>query len=321
MSEVSEDVCVINLRSRRVVASLPGLVRYLRKYRPDALISALSHANVIAVLAHGMARIPAHLVLGERSTPSRSMAQARSLRERCVVPLMRHAYRRAHAIVAVSGGVADDLVHTIGLPREHIDVVYNPVVTPDLEVKASAPVDHPWFGEGQPPVILAVGRLTPAKDYPTLLRAFARIRRRRDCRLLILGEGELRTSLEVLIDELGIRDSVQMPGFAENPFALMRAASLFVLSSAWEGLPNVLIQAMACGAPVISTDCPSGPSEILEGGKWGALVPVGDDAELAAAIEEGLNGNGVRDAQERASSFNIDNAIDAYLQILNDRVA
>jgi len=191
-------------------------------------------------------------------------------------------------------------------------VIYNPVVTPSLKSLATAPVDHPWIGTNQPPLVLAVGRLTAQKDYPTLLRAFAKVRSRRNCRLIILGEGELRDSLEALTSQLGIADSVQLPGFADNPFAWMSKASLFVLSSAWEGLPNVLIQAMACGTPVVSTDCPSGPAEILENGKWGRLVPVGDEVALAEAMDRALEDKVFPDVAVRATYFSLDSALNEY---------
>jgi glycosyltransferase involved in cell wall biosynthesis len=229
---------------------------------------------------------------------------------------MRWSYPHADAVIAVSQGVADDLARAISIPRQHIDVVYNPVVTARLEERAGVAVEHPWFGDGKPPVILAAGRLTPAKDYPTLLRAFAKVRNKHDCRLIVLGEGELRSVLEALVDELGIGDSVQFPGFSDNPSAWMRKASLFVLSSAWEGLPSVLIEAMACGTQVVSTDCHSGPHEILEGGRWGRLVLVGDSDALASAIGAELRVPGSRNVRERAAHFNVENALDGYLTII-----
>src|SRR5690606_12307266 len=168
---------------------------------------------------------------------------------------------------------ADELSKVLDLPRNRIRVVYNPVFTEMLLQKAKEPIDHPWLQPGQPPVILGVGRLAWEKDFPTLIKAFAKVKAQMNCRLIILGEGNLRKELEFLIESLGLEESVQLPGFVENPFAWMSRASLFVLSSVSEGLPNALIQAMACGTPVVSTNCPSGPNEIMEGGKWGALVP------------------------------------------------
>ncbi|MGM0454151.1 MAG: glycosyltransferase [Thermodesulfobacteriota bacterium] len=177
--------------------------------------------------------------------------------------LMRLFYPHVDGVIAVSKGVAEDLAVNIGMSRSSIDVVYNPVVTERLLREAAESCDHPWLKPGEPPVVLAVGRLTPQKDFITLLNAFAILRQSHKSRLLILGEGALRSALEAEIKKLDLVDFVQMPGFVDNPYPIMRASSLFVLSSAWEGLPNVLIQAMACGTPVVSTDCPSGPAEIF----------------------------------------------------------
>jgi glycosyltransferase involved in cell wall biosynthesis len=169
---------------------------------------------------------------------------------------------------------------------------------------------------GAPPVILAVGRLTLQKDFPTLIRAFARLRARRSARLVILGEGELRDELEALVAELGLTADVALPGFVDNPFSWMRGSALFVLSSAWEGFGNVLVEAMACGTPVVSTDCPSGPAEILENGKWGRLAAVGDAEALARAIAEALDDPNPPDVRARAAFFSVERSVDAYLAIL-----
>lgn len=318
LSEVSPGVRVVNLQSGRVLPSLPGLVRYLRRERPQAVLSALNHANVIAVVARMLAGVPVRLVVSERNNVSLSGSSSKNLRSRVVPHMMRWAYRKADGVTAVSGGVADDLANAINLPRDRISVIFNPVVTPELIEKSRMPLEHPWLGEGKPPVILGVGRLTPQKDFSTLIHAFAQVRTVRDCRLVILGEGELRAELEQLVASLGVQDSVQLPGFADNPFAWMSRVRLFVLSSRWEGLPNVLIQAMACGTAVVSTDCPSGPDEILEGGKWGRLVPVGDEEALAEAMVTllGMPENQLSDVRQRAGGFRPELAVDAYLKIL-----
>ncbi|MXS84839.1 glycosyltransferase [Nitrosomonas sp. HPC101] len=318
LSEVSSGVNIIDLKSSRVLASLPGLVRYLRRERPQAMLSALNHANVIAVVARMLAGVPVRLVVSERNNVSLSGSSSKNLRSRVVLYMMRWAYRKADGVTAVSRGVADDLANTINLPRDRISVIFNPVVTPELIEKSRMPLEHPWLGEGKPPVILGVGRLTPQKDFSILIRAFARVRAEYDCRLVILGEGELRGELEQLVTSLGIQDSVQLPGFAENPFAWMSRVQLFVLSSRWEGLPNVLIQAMACGAAVVSTDCPSGPDEILERGKWGKLVPVRDEEALAEAIAALLEvpGNLLPDVRQRAGDFKQELAVGAYLNVM-----
>jgi glycosyltransferase involved in cell wall biosynthesis len=201
---------------------------------------------------------------------------------------MRVLYRFADAIVAVSQGVADDLQRITGLPFNRFHVIANPVITPDLADQAREAVDHPWLAEVAPPIILGIGRLTRQKDFPTLLKAFSLVSREIDCRLMILGEGRDRVSLEQLARDLGIAERVDLVGFRPNPYAYLQRARLFVLSSAWEGSPNALTEAMALGVPVVSTDCPSGPREVLDGGRLAPLVPVGDVQALAAAIKASL---------------------------------
>jgi glycosyltransferase involved in cell wall biosynthesis len=179
--------------------------------------------------------------------------------------------------------------------------------------------DHPWLAPGQPPVILGVGRLSQAKDFPTLIRAFAKVRSRRAVRLIILGEGEARVELEALVGELGLADDVALPGFRENPMSYMAASALFVLSSAWEGLPTVLIEALAAGTRVVSTDCPSGPREILQGGLLGTLVPVGDATALADAMTDALDRPGTALPPDALTPFTSDAAVDHYLRLIENR--
>jgi glycosyltransferase involved in cell wall biosynthesis len=195
-------------------------------------------------------------------------------------------------------------------------ILPNPVVTPELTSKAAEALDHPWFGAGEPPVVLGVGRFKKQKDFATLIRAFDRVRRKRVARLLILGEGPYRASLEALIAELGLSDQVMLPGFASNPFAYMARAGVFVLSSAWEGMPGALIQAIACGAPVVATDCESGPREILQGGRYGRLVPVGDPAALAEAIQATLEEPRAPVPLEAVERFTRSAAVSGYLEVL-----
>lgn len=316
LADVAPGVRVVDLGAKRVLASLPALVHYLRTSRPQAMLSALNHANVVAVIARALAFVPTRLVVSEHNNVSLSGYSRRSIFARALLPLMRWTYPRADEVIAVSGGVADDLALSIGLPRESISVVYNPVVTDNLLVQASAPVEHPWFSIDASPVIIGVGRLTAQKDFPTLIRAFAKVRALRPCRLVILGEGELRSELEALVTNLGLSADIALPGFVSNPYAWMHKASLFVLSSAWEGLPTVLIEAMACGTSVVSTDCPSGPTEILEHGKWGSLVAVGDVDGLAKAMNNTLNDERRPEIVSRANDFGITQALLGYLDLL-----
>ncbi|SOC57470.1 Glycosyltransferase involved in cell wall bisynthesis [Chromohalobacter canadensis] len=309
LADVSPRVRLVELGSSRMLFSLPALVRYLRRERPYALLSALNHANIIALWARKLARSKTRVVVSERNTLT-------SERFEGLVPrLMRLSYPSADAIIAISGGLADDLARRMGLPRERIDVVYNPI-NPRLAQLCEEPLTHPWFKSGQPPVILAVGRLTVQKDYPTLIEAFAEVRKTQAARLVILGEGELREQLETMVASLGLSADVILLGFVDNPYSWMRQASLFVLSSAWEGFGNVLAEAMACGTPVVSTNCPNGPAEILDNGTWGQLVPVGDVSALARAMVAALSDETHPDVQHRARSFNLQQALYGYLHAL-----
>jgi glycosyltransferase involved in cell wall biosynthesis len=248
------------------------------------------------------------------NTLSLAKQNASGARAKVMPNFMRHCFPWADEIVAVSEGVADDFAAVTGLERSRITTIYNPVISTTLTEKAKEPVDHPWFAPGQPPVVLAVGRLTKQKDFPTLIRAFDCLRRERPVRLMILGEGEERMALEGSIRQLGLNDSVSLPGFVDNPYPYLSRAGVFVLSSKWEGLPTVLIEALAVGVPVVSTDCKSGPREILDDGKYGQLVPVGDSAALAKAIEKALN-QAEPNYQEACQRFTWEASIEAYMNV------
>lgn len=293
---------------------LPALVRYLRRARPNTLLSAMTMSNLLATWAVRLASLPMRVVISERISLSKEM-QHRGWGP--LVPTIRRTYQQADMRVAVSDGVADDLSDIIRIPRREIVTIYNPIVHAGLSEQSKAALDHAWFHPNAPPVILGVGRLTQQKDFPTLLRAFARVRRQRRVRLIILGEGPLRTDLENIVRTLGIGTDVALPGFVDNPSAYMARAAVFALSSAWEGLPGVVIQALAVGCPVVSTDCPSGPAEILAGGVYGRLVPVGDSAALAAALSATLDAPPPRNRlQRRAQTFAADRLVDRYREIL-----
>jgi glycosyltransferase involved in cell wall biosynthesis len=316
LTQVPPAARLIDLRAGRILKSTLPLTGYLRRERPRVLISSMSHTNLAALWAARLAGGKTPVVVTEHNTRSQA-AQQEGAVERGLWPyLLRTFYPWAASVVAVSRDAADDFAIAAGLPRERVEVVYNPVITPQLLELARRAPDHPWFGPGQPPVILAVGRLTRQKDFPTLLRAFAEVRRGREVRLVILGEGEEREALTALIGELGVSDAVDLPGFRENAMAHMAAAAMFVLSSAWEGLPTVLIEALAAGARVVSTDCPSGPREILQDGRLGALVPVGNAGALAAAMRNALDHPAAPAPPEALLPFTSAAAVDHYLRIV-----
>lgn len=288
-AEVDPAVRVVELGARRVVSSLPRFVRYLRESRPEAVISALTHSNVVAIVARAVSATRPQLAVVEQSHLTVASVSAPRRRDHVLPALLRVLYPRADVVSGVSVGVADDLARAIKMDRRRVLAIPNPIPVAHLRARASAPPSHPWLAERDPgPVAIAVGRLTEQKDLPTLLRAVAVCRRTIALRLVILGEGEDRAALEEEVRALGLEDAVSLPGFLPNPFPEVRAADLFVLSSRWEGLPTVLIEAIAVGTKVVSTDCPSGPDEILRHGELGSLVPVGDADALAAAMLDTL---------------------------------
>ena len=317
LSEVRSPVRVVDLKASRALTSLPALVRYLRSEQPEAMLSVFGYVNIIASWAWRLASVRTRLLLNEQNTVSLESGNATKWRGRLVPWLMKRFYPWANGIVVVSHGVRDDMAQLTKIPRERITVIYNPsVVRAEVWEKAQAPLDHPWFEPDQPPVLVAVGRLQMQKDYPTLLHAFAKVRQNRPARLLILGEGRERGALEELIKRLGLEHDVSLPGFVVNPYAYMARASLFVLSSRWEGLPTVLIEALCCGTPVVSTDCPSGPREILKNGQYGQLVPVGDVDQLARAIKAGLNGDLSSPPAESWQPYDLKNVVNQYIDLL-----
>jgi glycosyltransferase involved in cell wall biosynthesis len=283
------EVRQVRLGAAHTQLAAPALARYLRGRRPPALLAAKDRAGRTAVLARGLAGTRTPIVLRLGTNLSTAMAGRGAIQRWLRFLPIRLLYPRIERIVAVSNGVAEDTARIARLPPGAITVIRNPVITPELIAQAAEHCPHPWLQGGGIPVILAAGRLQRQKDFPTLLRAFARLRAGRTCRLVILGEGRGRAGLQALIQELGLTGEVDLPGHQANPYAFLARSSLFVLSSAWEGSPNVLTEALALGVPAVSTDCPSGPAEILDGGRFGPLVPVGDVPALAAAMAETLD--------------------------------
>jgi glycosyltransferase involved in cell wall biosynthesis len=302
-----------------VLGTIPALAAYLRRERPDAVLSTSNPANLACVWARALAGCGTPVVLSANIHLSAAIAR----RARVWRPLLRWLARRtypcAEAVIAISKGVADDLPGVAGVARERVHAIPNPIAVDAIAAGARAALDHPWFAPGAPPVVLAVGKLAPQKDFPTLLRAFARLRAVRGARLVILGEGAERRRLARLTRRLGIAADVALPGFQANPYAWMARASVFVLSSAWEGFSNALAEALACGCPVVSTDCPSGPAEILDGGAFGPLCPVGDAPALAEALLKTLEAPlPPARLRARAATFSVDAAADRYLEVLFD---
>lgn len=315
--QIPTNVELVNLDTGKVRKSIGKLAQYIDDQRPDVLCSHLSHANIAATRAVNKSNAKPKCVLVEHLTMS--AYKGVKLRDKLIKPIARRVYKHADAIVAVSVGAARDLERTLSLPSESVHVIYNPVVTDELATKAELYNEHPWLHDDVP-VVLGVGRLTPQKDFNTLITAFSKAQKKRDLRLALLGTGELQSQLDSQIRSLGLEDHVLLAGFSKNPYSWMTNADLFVLSSRWEALPTVLIEAMACGCNVVATDCPSGPVEILVEDLASGLVPVGDSDKMAETILSTLQNPISRDrlrAMAR-SRFSDEQSCNAYLQLFED---
>ena len=322
LSALDRRIRLVDLGARRALAAFPALLRYLRRERPQVLLSNLPHLNLLSIPARRLACRGTRLILVEHNNLARNAAYGVRRWERLFPLAARLHYPHADRVVAVSQGVADGLAALIGPRRGKMDIIYNPILSPGLEPLAAAGLDHPWFASGEPPVALAVGRLTAVKDFPTLLRAFARLRADRPARLLVLGEGELLEELQALAGSLGIADDVQFAGFDPNPYRFMKRSAVLALSSTWEGFGNVLVEALACGTQVVATDCPGGPAEILKNGEFGRLVPVGDAMALAAALADAIDRPLPPESlRRRAADFSVAAALERYLPLLTGGAA
>jgi glycosyltransferase involved in cell wall biosynthesis len=319
LSQVAPEVNVIGLETRNIWSSMLPLADYFRRTRPIVVLSALDHANVVALLARRVARVPTRIVVSVRTTLSVRLKE-NPYRHPWVLPAVRWTYPWADCVIGNSQGVVNDLLKLVSLPPERVRLIYNPL-SPELAELAQQPVDHPWFSERQCPLFLAVGRLSHEKDFQTLIRAFRCVREKIPAHLMIVGEGVQRPELEALIHALHLESDVALPGFVSNPFSYMAQADVFVSTSIYEGFPNVLLEAMACGAPVISSDCPSGPSELLMDGKYGSLFPVGDVESLATQMITMLEKPTDPDLlRTRAKDFDINTISNQYIHVLEQAI-
>jgi glycosyltransferase involved in cell wall biosynthesis len=317
LREVPPGVRLVELGAAHVSSSFWPLVRYLRREQPAALLSDKDRLNRCALWARRVAGVPTRVVVRIGTTVSENLAKRGCFDRWVQYTSIRRFYPWADAVLVPSRGAADDLIAVGGLDPGKVKVVPSPIVNDRLFLMAGEPCFHPWLGERETPVILGVGELCERKDFATMLRAFALVSKSRLARLIILGEGRKRAELEALAGDLGIADRVSFPGFQSNPYAFMARASLFALSSRCEGAPVVLMEALACGVPVVSTDCPSGPREILQGGKLGKLVPVGSVEMLAGAMLDTLRSPpDPQFLRQGAQPFLASTSADSYLAAL-----
>ena len=311
---VSPQISIVSLQAKRIKWSILPFYRYLRRTQPDVIWVGMWPLTSAAIIAWVGAGKPGRLYITDHNQLSVSCIQELEVWPVYLKLLMRATYPFATGVMAVSQGVKEDMCRLGGFTDERVKVIYNPAATGVCPDRESVKVREQLWGAGFSHHILTVGSFKVQKNHALLIRAFAKLPRSLNAKLVILGEGTLRPQLEALISELNLQGLVSLPGFTTDPYPWFRSADLFVLSSGWEGLPTVLIEALECGLPIVSTDCPSGPAEILVNGRFGKLVPVGDVDALAAAMEASLNESYDRQAlMNRAKDFSVERISEQYL--------
>ncbi|HBB31518.1 MAG TPA: glycosyl transferase [Cyanobacteria bacterium UBA8803] len=325
LNEIPSEIRVVNLKTpfgptlKTISRVTFPLAHYLRTEKPDVVLSNLWYYNVFAVIAVALARITTRLILIEHGSFSPLKKFPRRTMLWLLPLLMRYLYPYANYIVTVSKGLAQELTADLNLKPSLIKTIYNPVIDERLYQGAQQSVTHPWFNDREIPVILGVGRLSDIKNFPTLIRAFALVLKQQPARLVILGDGEDKPKLIALVRELGLEDNVALLGFLDNPYAYMARSHVFVLSSASEAFGNVIVESLALGTPVVSTNCPNGPDEILDNGKYGELVSVGDSEAMAQAILRVLSGNYKSVEPGWLEQFTLASVTHQYLDIIGIR--
>jgi glycosyltransferase involved in cell wall biosynthesis len=324
---IPENVEVITLdilSSRNILKTTKGFIlkiisiaRLIKKNKPDIIFSLLSDTNVITILARSLSGVHSKVIVSERNHPSLSLKN--ELYGGITKFLMRYCYPKAERIIAISQGIKKDLLENFNLPGEKIEVIYNPLDIAEIETLSAEEINHPWFND-ELPIIISIGRLTKQKGHSYLIKVFSMVRQSLPCRLVIIGTGEEEENLVNMVNTLGLKNDVEFLGFQRNPFKYMARSSLFISASRYEGFGNVLVEAMALGLPVISTDCPSGPAEIIEHGKNGILVPIENEGRLERTILNLLTNDELRrklsnEAKIRAQYFALDKRVEQYSDV------
>lgn len=316
LKNIPPAVNIIDFNCEKVILSLPKLIKYLRTEKTEILFSSQMHSSSIALWAVKISGVNTKVVI-RQPTMLRPAFEKKPLRNKITERIFLWSAKKwAYKIIVTSQAMANEFIAMSNISPDKLSIIYNPLPIKKIKNKSKEPLKHPWFQEGQPPVILAVGRLVNVKDFQTLIKAFAITKEKFDARLIILGEGPLRSELEQLIINLDIKPYVEMPGFAENPFQYMRGSKVFVLSSLWEGFPNGMIEAMACGTSIVATHCDGGTGEILEHGKWGELVPVQNPQKMAEAINKAIMKNDDTNL-EVVNKFDVSVILDNFVSLIS----
>ncbi len=327
---LSPRVEIVDLACATYRKAVLALARHYERARPQIVLTSMYATGLAAIAAKAISGYKPKVVIGAHNSLRSKVTRPDNVKDKyLLLPLCRALFPWADAFVPVSQGVAQELQATFKLPDKNVRVIYNPVVSPQLLAQTGEPVDHPWLADSVArgfKTLVSVGRLVEQKGFDVLLKAFARVRDGRDCRLIIVGDGPLRAELQALAEELGIGSLVDFVGLQDNPYKFVSRADLFVLSSRWEGLANVLIEALACGCPVVATDCNYGPSEILRGGAYGPLAPIDDPDALASCIVEALDSNvfmhhNKTTLKARALDFTVEHSVKQYMAFFNEIIS
>ena len=316
LANIPTSVNVIDLNCKKALLSLPKLVMYLRTYQPSIVFSSQMHSSTVAIWAAKLAGMKTRVFI-RQPTMLKPYYKKNSFTSILRQKTFLKTAKFAEKIIVTSDAMSKEFQALSKIQKDKIEVIYNPVSIEAIKQKSLEPIEHPWFQQGELPVILAVGRLINAKDFKTLIKAFEITLREKQARLMILGEGLLRLEIEQLIKDLKIEEYVQMPGFVSNPYQYMKYSKVFVLSSLWEGFPNSMVEAMACSNAIVATDCDGGASEILEYGKWGKLVPIQNEVRMAEAIIETLNMEKLPNVIERVEDFSVQHVFKKYNKLFN----
>lgn len=314
LEKLNSDIQLFPLQNNKKALLFVKLYSYIIKQKPQTLIALDTRASLIAswltlFLKYARPKIIINIC--------NSISKGNSKHKYSLQKRLRRIAKRTDTVITISKGLADQFTEVTGLDKKNIHVIYNPVVKASLFEKGSREVSHPWINQKNVPIILGIGRFTKQKDFPTLIKAFSIVRSYVQCKLIILGQGPDYYKLRKLTENLEINSDVDFPGFVENPYAFLSRASIFVSTSRWEGLSNVLIEALAFGIPTIATNCPEGPKEVLDNGKYGYLVPVGDEVAISKAILEHFNNPPSSEFIKHGSKqFNFDACCESYLQVI-----
>jgi glycosyltransferase involved in cell wall biosynthesis len=295
----------VDLHFAHTFVSLPSVVQYLSKTKPEIVVVSGYLATNVVLLANRLLGGNLNVIIWLQNNVTQYWSSLKPGTKQVVTYLSPRLYPEAKRFIAVSQGVADDIVNQMAIDKKSVRVIFNPIITNRIFERKTEMPDHRWYKEDIP-VFVAAGRLEGQKDFPNLIHALATVQKKHKARLIILGKGSLKEELVALRDKLGLTEDIDFPGFASNSYAYFAHSAAFVLSSRFEGLPSVLLEALACGVPIVSTDCPSGPFEILNGGEYGRLVPVGDSQALADSMCAVLEGKVAAPPTESWKPYHLD---------------